>query len=130
MDPQQPGPSPQPGPYSQPGQYPPPPPLPGPYPGPYGQPGPYQPGPPQQPGPYPQPWGQPGPPYPYREPRIVPAPSGTPFHRLARTPKYAWWRPIVGTLLLGLTGFFAMTFVVIAWVIVHEFVAGGFPAPK
>ena len=101
MDPHQPEPSPQPGPYSQ-------------------------------PGPYPQPWGQPGPytaPYGRREPRTVAAPSGTPYHRLARTPKHVWWRPIAGTLLLGLFGIFAMTLIVTGWVIVHQLVAGGFPAP-
>ena len=113
MDPQQPGPPPQqqPGPYSQPAQYPPPPP---------------------HPGPYPEQWGAP-PPYPvqyaYREPRIIPAPPGTPFHRLARTPKHAWWRPIVGTLLLGAFVLFLTTAVVIAWTIVHRIVAGPFPAP-
>ena len=36
-------------------------------------------------------------PFAMREPRIVAAPPGTPFHRLARTAKHAWWRPIVGT---------------------------------
>ncbi|MFF0343299.1 CPBP family intramembrane glutamic endopeptidase [Kribbella sp. NPDC004875] len=127
MDPQQPGPSPQPGPYSQPRQQPPPPPRPGPYPppGPY----PY----PQQPGPYPQPWGAPSP-YPapdaFREPRIVPAPPGTPFHRLARTPKNTWWRPLAGTLLLGAFVFFLTSAVVVAWVIAHRVLAGPFPTPK
>ncbi|MFG1909596.1 CPBP family intramembrane glutamic endopeptidase [Kribbella sp. NPDC048928] len=60
----------------------------------------------------------------------MPAPTGTPFHRLGRTPKHVWWRPIAGTLLLGLCGFFAMTFVVLAWAIVHELTAGSFPAPS
>ncbi|MER7247422.1 CPBP family glutamic-type intramembrane protease [Kribbella sp. NPDC000426] len=126
MDPQQPGPSPhhqpQPGPYSQPGQYPPPPPHPGPYPEQWGA-----------PPPHPQQWGAPPPPYPvqyaYREPRIIPAPPGTPFHRLARTPKHAWWRPIVGTLLLGAFVLFLTTGVVVAWTIVHRVVAGPFPTP-
>lgn len=126
MDPQQPGPSPQPGPYSQPG-YPAPPP--GPYQQPYPQayPPPYtQPYPP----PYSQPYGQPGMPYPYREPRVVPAPPGTPYHRLARTPKHTWWRPVLGSVLLVATAFFAMTSVVLAWVILHELVAGPFGTPK
>lgn len=139
MDPQQPGPPPQPGPYSQPGQQPPPSPHPG-APGPHNEPGPYnQPGPYGQPGPYPQPWGRPGPypqpgPYPaqygVREPRIVPAPAGTPYHRLGRTPRHVWWRPIAATALLALCGFFAMTFVVFAWAMVHELTAGSFPVPK
>src|SRR3954447_13477637 len=133
MDPQQPGPppqdQPQPGPYSQPGQYPPPPPHPGPYPEQWGAPPPH----PQQwgaPAPYPAPRPAPYPvPYAYREPRIIPAPPGTPFHRLARTPKYTWWRPIVGTLLLGAFVLFLHTGVVVAWPIVHRLVAGPFPTP-
>ena len=152
MDPQQPGPPSQPGPYSQPGQQQPPPPpyggypppgqyppqQPGPYqPAPYPQPGTYppqQPGPyPQQPGPYPQQWG--GPPgYPgqfaYREPRIIPAPPGTPFHRLARTPKHAWWRPIVGTLFLAAGAFFLTAFVLVGWEIVHSALTGEFTEPQ
>ncbi|TDW22541.1 CPBP family intramembrane glutamic endopeptidase [Kribbella kalugense] len=123
MDPQQPGPPSQPGPSSQPGQYPPPPPQPGPYP----SPGPYQ-----QPGPYPQPWGAPPPypaPYAYREPRIVPAPPGTPFHRLGRTPKYAWWRPVVGTILIGAFVLFLTSAVVVIWTIAHRVLAGPIPTP-
>ncbi|WP_432893764.1 lysostaphin resistance A-like protein [Kribbella sp. CA-245084] len=129
MDPQQPGPppqdQPQPGPYSQPGQYPPPPPHPGPYPEQWGAP-------PPQAQPYPQQWGAPAPypaQYAYREPRIIPAAPGTPFHRLARTAKHAWWRPIVGTLLLGAFVLFLTTGVVVAWTIVHRVVAGPFPTP-
>jgi membrane protease YdiL (CAAX protease family) len=139
MDPQQPGPSPQPGPYSQPGQPSPPPPHPGPYPGPYGRPYPQQYPPqyppqhpardPQQyPPPYPQPYGA----YPpaYREPRIIPAPAGTPYHRLARTPKHAWWRPVVGTLLLVALGFFLTSLIVVTWVVAHQTLAGPIPAPS
>ncbi|MFD7155066.1 CPBP family intramembrane glutamic endopeptidase [Kribbella sp. NPDC059898] len=114
MDPQQPGPSPQPGPYSQPGHQPPPP---GPYLQPYAQ-------------PYSQPYGHTGAPYPYREPRVVPALPGTPYHRLARTPKHTWWRPILGTVLLTATAFIVMLSLAVAWLLVHEFVAGPFPAPK
>ncbi|MGW1347332.1 CPBP family intramembrane glutamic endopeptidase [Kribbella sp. NPDC002412] len=136
MDPQQPGQS------SQPGQYPPPPPHPqqGPYPpaGPYQQPPPGaypppypQPG--QYPPPYPQQWGAPQP-YPgqfgYREPRVIPAPSGTPYHRLARTPKHAWWRPIVGTLFLGAAAFFLTAAVLVAWEIVHSLITGEFSEPQ
>jgi membrane protease YdiL (CAAX protease family) len=126
MDPQQPGPpphqQPQPGPYSQPGQYPPPPAHPGPYPEQWGA-----------PPPHPQQWGAPAPypvQYAYREPRIIPAPPGTPFHRLARTPKHTWWRPIVGTLLLGAFVLFLTTGVVVAWTIAHRVIAGPFPAPS
>ncbi|MDX2971566.1 CPBP family intramembrane glutamic endopeptidase [Kribbella solani] len=126
MDPQQPGPPSQPGPYpQQPGSYPPP----GP-PGPYVQPYP-QPHSQQYPGPYPQPWGAP-PSYPgqfgYREPRIIPAPEGTPYHRLGRTPKHAWWRPVVGTLLLGALTLLLTGFVAVAWVVVHRVFIGPLPA--
>jgi membrane protease YdiL (CAAX protease family) len=65
------------------------------------------PGYPQQPYPgYPQPYPaypqQPYQPYPPRPepPRVVPAPPGEPFHRLARTPLHRWWRPLAGTLLI------------------------------
>lgn len=144
MDPQQPGQS------SQPGQYPPPPPHPqqGPYPpaGPYQQPPPGaypQPYPQQHPQPYPQPgqypppypqqWGAPHP-YPgqfgYLEPRVIPAPPGTPYHRLARTPKHAWWRPIVGTLFLGAGALILTAAVYLGWTIIHGLVAGEFPEPQ
>ncbi|HET6988091.1 MAG TPA: hypothetical protein VFI00_15810, partial [Kribbella sp.] len=154
MDPQPPGPPSQPGPYSQPGQYPPPPPHPQggypppgatpppgsypppgayPPPAPYPPPGPYPPGTYPPPGPYPQQWGGP-PPYPtqfaYREPRIIPAPPGTPFHRLARTPKNAWWRPIVGTLFLGVGVLFITAAVLVGWEIVHSLITGEFSQPQ
>ncbi|WP_350276281.1 type II CAAX endopeptidase family protein [Kribbella sp. HUAS MG21] len=134
MDPQEPRPAPRPGPSSQPGQYPPPPPHPGAYP----PPGPYPPYPqhPQQqwgaPGPYPQQWGGPGPypqQYAQREPRTVEAPSGTPFHRLARTAKHRWWRPIAGTLVLGTLAVTLMWIVTAAWVIAHELLGGPSPQP-
>jgi membrane protease YdiL (CAAX protease family) len=32
---------------------------------------------------------------------VVPAPPGTPFHRLARTPLHRWWRPLAGTLFIA-----------------------------
>src|SRR6266516_4322597 len=144
MDPQQPGPPSQPGPYSQPGQYPPPPPHPQggypppgaypPAPAPYPQPGP--PGtypPPGPPGPYPQQWGGP-PPYPgqfaYREPRIIPAPVGTPYHRLARTPKHTWWRPLAGTAFLGIGVLFITGAVAFAWEIAHGLITGKFSQPQ
>jgi membrane protease YdiL (CAAX protease family) len=155
MDPQQPGRPSQPGPYSQPGQYPPPPPQPypqpgpqqppgypppAPYPPPGSQPGPYpppgnypQPGHYPPPGHYPQQWGAP-PPYPgqftYREPRTIPAPPGTPFHRLARTAKNAWWRPIVGTLALGAAVLFITGGVVVVWEIIHSLITGKFTEPQ
>jgi CAAX protease family protein len=140
MDPQQPGPPSQPGPYSQPGQYPPPPPHPqGGYPPPgqglYPPPGQGNYPPPDAyppPGPHPQQWG--APPYPaqfaYREPRIIPAPPGTPFHRLARTAKNAWWRPIVGTLFLGAGVLFISAGVLLGWEIVHGLITGEFSQPQ
>ncbi|MEU8225286.1 CPBP family intramembrane glutamic endopeptidase [Kribbella sp. NPDC048915] len=155
MDPQQPGPTPPPGPYSQPGQPASPPPSPGRYgpptqpPPPHGRPYPQQYPPPQgqpyppqyppqpypgqqYPGPYPPPYPQQYgtyPPY-YREPRIVPAPPGTPYHRLGRTPKHTWWRPLLGTLLLGALAFCGTAAVVIAWSIAHRLIAGPFPEPS
>ncbi|MGW6199486.1 CPBP family intramembrane glutamic endopeptidase [Kribbella sp. NPDC055110] len=117
MDPQQPGPSPQPGPYSQPGQPPPPPPHAGPYPE-------------QYPAPYPGQYGAYPAPYASREPRTVAAPAGTPYHRLARTPKHAWWRPFVGTVVLGLFAFVLTSLIVVVWVIAHRALAGPFPTPS
>ncbi|MEU4294690.1 type II CAAX endopeptidase family protein [Kribbella sp. NPDC026596] len=138
MDPQEPRPPSQPGPYSQPGQYPPPPPHPqGPPPGSYPPPAAYPP-----PGPHPQQWGAP-PPYPQqwgapqypaqfapREPRTIPAPAGTPYHRLARTAKHAWWRPIVGTLFLGAGILFITAGVAVAWEIVHGLITGEISQPQ
>ncbi len=120
MDPQQPGPSPHPGPYSQPGQPPPPPPHTGPYPQ----------HPQQYPPPYQQQYGAYPPAYANREPRTVPAPAGTPYHRLARTPKHAWWRPFVGSLLLGLFAFVLTSLIVVVWVIAHRTLAGPLPEPS
>src|SRR6185295_16759781 len=74
------------------------------------------------------------PPYPgqyaYREPRIIPAPPGTPYHRLARTPKHRWWRPIVGTLFLASGAFFLTAAVLVGWEIVHTLIAGEFVEPQ
>lgn len=39
--------------------------------------------------------------------RIVPAPPGSRYDRLARTPLHAWWRPVLGTLLVAV-GFVAI----------------------
>jgi membrane protease YdiL (CAAX protease family) len=85
---------------------------------------PQEPGPPSQPGPYSQQWG--APPYPaqfaYREPRIIPAPAGTPFHRLARTAKHAWWRPLVGTAFLAAGVLFVSAGVALVWGIIHSLI--------
>ncbi|GAA0586160.1 CPBP family intramembrane metalloprotease [Kribbella sandramycini] len=141
----QPGPSSQPGPYppypAQPGQYPSPQGQPGQYPPPQGRPGLYPPYPGQQgqPGPYPgqygqlqygpgqhpqQPWAQPAP----REPRVIPAAPGTPFHRLARTSTHRWWRPILGTLSLGVLVGCVTVGVFIVWLIVHTILGGAEPS--
>ncbi|WP_165949571.1 CPBP family intramembrane glutamic endopeptidase, partial [Kribbella turkmenica] len=133
--------------YSQPGQYPPP--APHPQPGPHSPPGPYPQPPYSQPGAYPPPAlyppgqypGQPpfwspeqpppwGAPQPFHhEPAIVAAPPGTPYHRLARTPKHRWWRPVAGTLFLAAGGFFLIGALVVAWVIVHGLVTGDVSEP-
>ena len=40
------------------------------------------------------------------------APPGTPYHRMARTERHRWWRPLVGTILV-LAGFFTISCVVV-----------------
>jgi membrane protease YdiL (CAAX protease family) len=60
----------------------------------------------------------------------VAAPSGTPYHRLARTPKHRWWRPIVGTLFLAAGAFFLTAAVLVAWEIVHSLITGEFAEPQ
>ncbi|MFB6723123.1 lysostaphin resistance A-like protein [Kribbella sp. NPDC056345] len=74
----------------------------------------------------PQPWQQH---YPMvKEPRVIPAPAGTPFHRLARTPKHAAWRPVVGSLALG-GGVFAVSIIVfVLWLVFHLLFGGEMPA--
>ena len=124
-----PAPYPQPGPYPQQGPYPvPQPPVSHPQ-----QQGSYPPGQYPPPGPYPQQWAGP-PPYPtqwaYREPRIIPAPPGTPFHRLARTPKHAWWRPILGTIFLAAGALFLTGAVLIGWELIHTGITGEFTEPQ
>jgi membrane protease YdiL (CAAX protease family) len=44
----------------------------------------------------------------------VPAGSGTPFHRLARTPLHRWWRPLVGTIFAVALGLVAMVAVMLS----------------
>ncbi|MFF0268139.1 CPBP family intramembrane glutamic endopeptidase [Kribbella sp. NPDC004536] len=63
------------------------------------------------------------------EPHVVPAPPGTPFHRLARTPKHTWWRPLAGTVLLAVMAVCVMVGVVVAWVIAHQLAVGESPDP-
>jgi membrane protease YdiL (CAAX protease family) len=65
-----------------------------------------------------------------REPRVIQAPPSTPYHRLARTAKHAWWRPIVGTLFLAAAAFFLTAGVAIAWTIVHTLITGETPEPS
>jgi membrane protease YdiL (CAAX protease family) len=61
------------------------------------------------------------------EPRVVPAPPGTPFHRLARNAKYRWWRPLLGSLFLLVGVVFLSSAVVIAWVLLHAMITGSTP---
>ncbi|MFC9688802.1 CPBP family intramembrane glutamic endopeptidase [Kribbella sp. NPDC056951] len=73
-----------------------------------------------------QPWPQQ---YPrVKEPRVIPAPAGTPFHRLARTPKHAAWRPVVGSLALGGWVFAASLVVFLAWLVIHLILGGEMPS--
>ncbi|MFC0530920.1 CPBP family glutamic-type intramembrane protease [Phytohabitans kaempferiae] len=66
---------------------------------------------------YPQPYPQSGT---ARPGRIQPAPAGTAYHRLARTPAHRWWRPVVGTLLV-LVGIGVLTLLVaVPWVVAAE----------
>jgi membrane protease YdiL (CAAX protease family) len=58
----------------------------------------------------------------------VPAPPGTPFHRLARTSPHRWWRPLVGTLFLLATGFAAMVAVMIVAVVAYMVSTGHQPS--
>jgi len=61
---------------------------------------------------------------------VVAAVAGTPFHRLARTSLHRWWRPLVGTLALGIAGL-AVTFgIVILWEIIHAMITGDFAEPE
>lgn len=100
-----------------------PPPGPGPYPGmpPPGS-GPYPAAPPPGSGPYP---GAPGRPYPFpapppprpRGPWAAAVPEGAPFHRLARTAAYRWWRPPL-SLALIVAGAFAASLAVLVPVMV------------
>ncbi|MGH3388274.1 MAG: lysostaphin resistance A-like protein [Actinomadura sp.] len=46
----------------------------------------------------------PSPPAPARSTWIVPAPPGSTFHRLARTPLHRWWRPLLGTVFAVVMG--------------------------
>ncbi|MEV4061856.1 CPBP family intramembrane glutamic endopeptidase [Nonomuraea dietziae] len=90
---------------------------------PYGAPPPGQ-QPPYQPGPYAQgPYGAPTP----RPSWFVQAPTGTRYDHLARNPLNAWWRQVVGTLLVALAFFGMAVFVVVAGAIVAAI--AGIPAP-
>ncbi|MFD1940260.1 MULTISPECIES: CPBP family glutamic-type intramembrane protease [Nonomuraea] len=72
-----------------------------------------------QPGPYPQ--GQYGM-QPPKPPWFLPASKGSRYDHLARNPLNAWWRQVVGTLVVAL-GFFGMAFfvmlagLVVAWIL-------------
>jgi membrane protease YdiL (CAAX protease family) len=65
-----------------------------------------------------------------REASIVAAPPSTPYHRLARTRKHTWWRPIVGTLFLAAGAFFLTAAVLVGWELVHSLVTGEFAEPQ
>jgi membrane protease YdiL (CAAX protease family) len=89
----------------------------------------------------PPPYGQPqygGPQYgqvqfgvrPPAGPRIVAAPPGEPFHRLARNAKFRWWRPLVGTALLLTIAVFVTVAVLVIWEVVHRFAVGDFTEPE
>ncbi|MEU7896553.1 type II CAAX endopeptidase family protein [Nonomuraea sp. NPDC049152] len=77
-----------------------------------------------QPGPYPQ--GQYGM-QPAKQPWFLPAPRGTGYDHLARNPLNAWWRQVVGTLVVALAFFGMAFFVVLAGMIVAGII--GMPMP-
>jgi membrane protease YdiL (CAAX protease family) len=62
--------------------------------------------------------------------RVVPAPPGEPFHRLARNARFRWWRPLVGAALLIALALFATLVVLLGWEAVHRVVAGDFTTPE
>ncbi|TCN35808.1 membrane protease YdiL (CAAX protease family) [Kribbella orskensis] len=76
-------------------------------------------------------YGQPGyvVPFGMREPAIVAAPPGTAFHRLARTAKHRWWRPLAGTAFLAAAAFLVTAAVVVCWEIAHALITGDFSEP-
>ncbi|MCW2915571.1 MAG: family intrarane metalloprotease [Actinomycetia bacterium] len=79
-------------------------------------------------GPPQQPYGPPG--YwqpPQKQPWVVAAPPGTPYHRLARTALHRWWRPLVGTLFLFAVGFVVIIAVMIVAMIVYAVSTGHAP---
>jgi membrane protease YdiL (CAAX protease family) len=63
------------------------------------------------------------------EPAIVAAPPGTAFHRLARTAKHRWWRPLVGTAFLAAAAFLVTAAVVVCWEIAHALITGDLSEP-
>lgn len=64
------------------------------------------------------------------EPRAIPAPPGTPYHRLARNYKHTWWRPLVGTLVVIGAALLASIGILIAWEIAHGLITGDVPEPQ
>lgn len=65
-----------------------------------------------------------------KEPRVVAAVEGTPFHRLARTRLHRWWRPIVGTIALALAALVVTFGVLILWEVIHAAITGDFAEPE
>ncbi|HET6561336.1 MAG TPA: CPBP family glutamic-type intramembrane protease [Marmoricola sp.] len=101
---------------------------------PYGAP-PYSPQPPYgAPSPYPHPtpaWQQPPPGWgaapPVTRPRRPPFPHAEPreYHQMFRTWSYAWWRPVVGILLLGLGMLIVVPLVLLPVLVVGVLIEGG-----
>ncbi|TYB46690.1 CPBP family intramembrane glutamic endopeptidase [Actinomadura chibensis] len=77
---------------------------------------------------YPPPYGAGyAPPTPFRTSWTEDAPSGTPFHRLARTPLHRWWRPLAGSLAIVAGGMALALVVMIVGMIVRTVAEGGVP---
>ncbi|RAY13277.1 CPBP family intramembrane metalloprotease domain-containing protein [Actinomadura craniellae] len=57
----------------------------------------------------------------------VPAPPGSPYHRLARTPLHRWWRLLVGSLLILVSAIALMIPAGVAVAVIHFATGGGEP---
>ncbi|GAB2811152.1 hypothetical protein GCM10022221_05740 [Actinocorallia aurea] len=60
-------------------------------------------------------------------PRLVSPEPGTPFHRMDRTRLHSWWRPLVGTLVLGAGLLISSVVVMVFWMLGHFVLTGEGP---
>ncbi|MFD0683148.1 CPBP family intramembrane glutamic endopeptidase [Actinomadura fibrosa] len=57
----------------------------------------------------------------------MPAPPGTPFHRMARTAAHRWWRPLVGTIAVAAVGFGSALVLMLVGMVIRVAVTGEAP---